>query len=718
MNRGTGPAGIRLLEGGPRLLTQGAEGSPGTEGAPPGFDIKQGGLGSAAQALALATLCGVLFLTFLDNTVVSVGLANVQSDLHAGVTSLQWVVNGYALTFASFMLVAGMLGDIFGRKRIMLIGVAVFCGGSVVAATASNVDWLIAGRVIMGIGAAASEPGTLSIIRHVYPDRKTRADALGIWAAVSGLALALGPVIGGVLVGFSSWRAIFWFNLGFGLVAFVLAAVAVPETSDRQGRRIDVLGFIFGAAFLACLSFAVIQGETSGYTATWIVGALRCVCCLRHRVRHHGEDGQEPHARPVDVPPPTLCRLQFRRIRRLLRYVLHLLLHCVVPPGRCRRLGVSDGGGLPPDGGRADHRVRPHRPAGGTGRGRAGRWPSGCLLAGGGILVANAVLSPTVDFATLGWVLPLAGIGIGMLLVPVTSVPLTVVPPERSGMAASATNTSREMGAVFGVAILGSIVNAKLTGDLAARLKAIGIPPNFQSLVEHAIQTGGASQGGAASRRRTQQERGCCENRHEGGQRRLQRIRVRAPRGAAPVRLPDPGRRRGGGLDDPSQARGDLRALARSAVHAEPSPPPAAATGGSVRVDSGRKGVERSHGPTAAARREELGTLQHPLVREDRDVGEAHGRHGAVELASERSRSDTDAFADGKRPRHEEHESRKDVAGALLCCDAEDTRDGTARTRTRVGSATAIRFRGPSLMGPPRGLHAPCPPDDGQQQGR
>ena len=259
------------------MLTQGAEGTPGSEGAPPGFDIKEGGLGSAAQALALATLCGVLFLTFLDNTVVSVGLANVQSDLHAGVTSLQWVVNGYALTFASFMLVAGMLGDIFGRKRVMLVGSPSSVPVRSWPRLASNVDWLIVGRVVMGVGAAASEPGTLSIIRHVYPDRKTRADALGIWAAVSGLALALGPVIGGFLVGFSSWRAIFWFNLGFGVVAFVLAAVAVPETSDRQGRRIDVLGFIFGAAFLACLSFAVIQGETSGYTASWIV-ALFIAC--------------------------------------------------------------------------------------------------------------------------------------------------------------------------------------------------------------------------------------------------------------------------------------------------------------------------------------------------------------------------------------------------------------------------------------------------------
>ena len=243
---------------------------PGVAGIE-GFDIKRGGLGSAAQALALSTLCAVLFLTFLDNTVVSVGLANIQEDLHAGVTQIQWVVNGYALTFASFMLAAGMLGDILGRKRIMLTGVAIFCAGSVASAVAPNIDWLIAGRVIMGVGAAASEPGTLSILRHVYPDRETRADALGVWAAVSGLGLALGPVIGGALVGYSNWRAIFWFNLGFGVVAFVLAAAAVPETSDRHGRSIDVLGLILGATFLGSLSFAVIQGEDSGYTASWIL---------------------------------------------------------------------------------------------------------------------------------------------------------------------------------------------------------------------------------------------------------------------------------------------------------------------------------------------------------------------------------------------------------------------------------------------------------------
>jgi EmrB/QacA subfamily drug resistance transporter len=472
-------------------------GAVATDGAPIGFEIRKGGLGSAAQKLALATLCAVLFLTFLDNTIVSVGLANIQSDLHAGVTSLQWVVNGYALTFASFMLIAGMLGDLLGRKRIMLAGVAIFCAGSVLSAMAGGVNWLIAGRIIMGVGAAASEPGTLSIIRHVYPDRETRADALGIWAAVSGLALALGPVIAGALVGFSSWRAIFWFNLGFGVLAFGLAAAFVPESSDRQGRSIDLPGFVFGAAFLSTLSLAVIQGEDAGYGSAGIVAlfVLAAVSGLAFVVTEHRSKSPM-----LDL---SMFRLPSFSGSMFVAFVAYFgtfsiffftaLYLQVVANASAYQTAIDF---LP----MAAGLILASALTGPLVARIGARIPMtiGCLVAGGGILIASAVLSPTVGFGTLGWVLPIAGVGIGMLLVPVTSVPLTVVRPERSGMAASATNTSREMGAVFGVAILGAIVNAKLTGDLAARLKALGIPPNFQSLVLHAVQTGGTS-GGAVS---------------------------------------------------------------------------------------------------------------------------------------------------------------------------------------------------------------------------
>src|ERR1022692_2629097 len=137
------------------------------------------------RPLALATLCTLLFLTFLDTTVVSVALASIRADLHAGVSSLQWVVGAYALTFAALMLTFGMVGDEFGRKKIMLAGAGVYLAGATLSALAPSIGILVAGRAVMGLGAAASEPGTLSMIRQLYPDQRSRNRALGVWAAVS-----------------------------------------------------------------------------------------------------------------------------------------------------------------------------------------------------------------------------------------------------------------------------------------------------------------------------------------------------------------------------------------------------------------------------------------------------------------------------------------------------------------------------------------------------
>lgn len=439
--------------------------------------------------MALATVSLVLFLTFLDNTIVSVVLADVQGDLHTGVSGLQWIVNGYALTFAGLMLVFGTLGDLFGRKKMMLGGVAVFCAGSLIGALAPNTDWLIAGRVVMGLGAAASEPGTLSMIRHLYPDRRERARAYGIWSAVSGLALALGPVIGGALAGLWSWRAVFWFNVAFGLVALAGAAWALPENADRVERRLDLGGFALGAASLTAATFAVIAGETAGYLTWWVdllfagglMGAAAFVVYER-RAAYPVLDVRS-FRRPAFVGSNVVAFTTFFSVFSLFFFVA-LYLQVV---------GTSSSYATAVD-------FLPMAAAMVLASVATGRWTArvgarvpmsvGCLLAGAGVLLTDLQLTPSAGLADIGWTMALAGIGFGMALVPVTSSAMSVIGAERSGMAASMTNTSRELGAVAGVAILGSIVNGQLTVQLIRRLTAIGIPKQFRDLVVTAVTTG------------------------------------------------------------------------------------------------------------------------------------------------------------------------------------------------------------------------------------
>src|SRR5579875_3491884 len=235
---------------------------------------------TATRTAALVTVLAVLFLTFLDTTIVSVALGNIQYDLGAGVLPLQWVVNAYSLVFASLMLTAGTLADRFGRQRLMLAGIVVFCLGSVGCALAPSLGWLIAGRAVMGIGAAASEPGTLSVLRQLFPEREHRARALGWWAAVSGMSLALGPVIGGALVAAGDWRTVFWFNLALGLVLLLATWRFVPDSADPEPGRLDVAGFVLGAAVLATVIYAGITGEHGGYGRPWIVAlfAVGALC--------------------------------------------------------------------------------------------------------------------------------------------------------------------------------------------------------------------------------------------------------------------------------------------------------------------------------------------------------------------------------------------------------------------------------------------------------
>ena len=457
------------------------------------------------RPVALATLCTVLFLTFLDNTVVSVALGSVQADLHAGVSALQWVVGAYALTFASAMLACGMIGDEFGRKKVMLAGVGVFCAGSVLAALAPGTGVLIAGRAVMGLGAAASEPGTLSMLRHLYAGERAHTRAIGVWAGVSGLALAAGPVIGGALVGAWNWRAIFWFNLAFGLAALAAAALVLPENADPEAHRVDVAGTLLGAAALAALVFAVITGESAGFASPQVL-ALFCVSAAAA-----GTFAWQEHRAPHPLLNLRLLRLPRFTTANLVAFCSYFATFAIF---FFTALYLDEVAGY--SGYQIALVFAPMATLMIIASVLAGRWTStaglrwstagGCLIFGAGLLLTNAALSPHPRYAALAGALALTGTGIGATVVPITSSVMGAVPPEHSGMAASAANTSREVGAVTGVAILGALVNAQLKADLTSKLHQLGIPVNFQSIVINALETGGvppsgktASAGGAAA---------------------------------------------------------------------------------------------------------------------------------------------------------------------------------------------------------------------------
>ena len=440
---------------------------------------------TVTRAAALTVVLAVLFLTFLDTTIVSVALGSIQNDLGAGVIPLQWVLNAYSLVFASLMLVAGSLGDRFGRKSAMVTGIVIFCGGSVMCAVAPSVGWVIAGRAVMGIGAAASEPGTLSVIRHLYPNRTQRARALGAWSAVSGLSLALGPVIGALLVSVDDWRLVFWFNLALGGLLLIALMLFVPNSADPQPGRIDGGGFLLGAVALGSLIYAGISGEQYGYGTWWII-ALFAVAgtagigfvLVEHRVTSPMLDLAYLKDAAVSNGLFAAVAIYFGVFSIFFLSALYLDVLLGYSGGRLAAVFAPMAGAIV---------------LGSTG---SGFWvglvgPRGPLITGGvmsagGILAARHYLTADPPFTPLTISLALAGFGFGVAVVPLTSAVLGHVPAARSGMAASATNTARQVGSVIGVAALGAIVNSYLTSDLH---RTLGSGSKF---IIDLLQTGGS----------------------------------------------------------------------------------------------------------------------------------------------------------------------------------------------------------------------------------
>jgi EmrB/QacA subfamily drug resistance transporter len=222
----------------------------------------------------LGAMCFALFMIMLDNTVVNVALPSIQRSLHASLSGLEWTVNAYTLSFAVLLVTGGRLGDIFGRRRMFLFGVVVFALSSAGIGLAPNDAWLVAGRAVQGVGAAFMMPGTLSIISNTFPPQE-RGRAIGMWAGVSALALALGPVVGGALTEYVSWRAIFYINVPVAIGAVIVTLFAAHESRDETiDRRVDIPGIATLSIGLTALILALVESNSWGWGSGRIIGLL------------------------------------------------------------------------------------------------------------------------------------------------------------------------------------------------------------------------------------------------------------------------------------------------------------------------------------------------------------------------------------------------------------------------------------------------------------
>jgi len=395
-----------------------------------------------------------LFMVVLDNLVVSTALPVIRTDLDASLEQLEWTVNAYTLTFAVLLLTGAALGDRFGRKRMFVIGLALFTGASAAAALAPSMDALIAARAIQGIGGAIVTPLTLTILSDAFPKEK-RGLALGAWSGIAGLAVASGPLVGGAVVDGISWQWIFWLNVPIGILLLPIAMRFLRETHGPAGQ-LDLPGLGLASAGLLGIVWGLIRGQSDGWTSPQIVASLTLGALLTI-----GFVVWETRAEAPMLP------MRFFRNRAFAAANGASLLMYFGMFGSIFLLTqfLQTAQGHSPFG--AGLRVLPWTampmvvaPIAGALSDRIGGRP---LMAGGLALQAiglgwiAAVSTPTVPYSHLVLPFILSGTGMAMFFAPVANVVLSSVRAEEEGKASGTNNAIREVGGVFGVAVLASV---------------------------------------------------------------------------------------------------------------------------------------------------------------------------------------------------------------------------------------------------------------------
>ncbi len=424
----------------------------------------QAELSRGRRMLVLAVCCLSLFIVGIDATIVNVALPSIQHDLHASVSGLQWTVDAYTIVVASFLMLSGSMGDRIGRRRTFQAGLGLFTLGSLLCSLAPGLGWLVAFRMLQALGGSMLNPVAMSIITNTFTDPPERARAIGIWGAVFGVSMALGPIAGGVLVTSVGWRGIFWVNIPVGIAAIILTALFVPESRASRARRVDPVGQVLVILLLASLTYGIIEGPASGWGSAKILG---CFCVAAAALT--GLVGYEPRR------SEPLLDLRFFRSAPFSGATVIAVCAFAALGGFLflNTLYLQDARGFS-----ALHAGLYTLPMAAmtvllaplSGRIVAVRGPrlplvvAGIATTAAGFMLTRLASDTSFGYLLLSYVV--FGIGAGMVNAPITNTAVSGMPRSQAGVAAGIASTSRQVGSALGVAVGGSAVLSALHGSL------------------------------------------------------------------------------------------------------------------------------------------------------------------------------------------------------------------------------------------------------------
>jgi EmrB/QacA subfamily drug resistance transporter len=432
----------------------------------------------------LAILCVSLLVIVIDNTIVNVALPTLVRDLGTSISDLQWVVDAYTLVFAGLLLTAGSLGDRFGRKGALTVGLVVFGAASAAAAFAGGVDSLIAARAVMGIGAALIMPATLSILTNVFTDPRERALAIGLWSGVAGIAVALGPVTGGFLLEHFWWGSVFIVNVPIVIAAIVAGHFLVPSSRNPKRPRLDLVGAGLSIVGLGALVAAIIEAPSNGWTSPVILvgfatSALALVTFVwwERRIDEPMLDVRffaNPRFTAASVNVTLVFFALFGFIFLATQYLQFVLGYTAFEAG-VRTLPFAF----------ALMVMAPFSS-------KAVQWfgtkrvvVTGMLLFASGLVVAS---TSTVGsgYGTVMLAMVLMGAGMGLSVAPATESIMGALPRHQAGVGSAVNDTSREVGGALGVAIVGSMLSSLYSSNLDAKLPA-NVPSQVRDAADQSV---------------------------------------------------------------------------------------------------------------------------------------------------------------------------------------------------------------------------------------